>query len=92
MNENLDAFGTSMSKVEREIEQVLRPDGSFGWFSDIPPMEGALSGGETGRAAEAGGEATENGRLIAAPTNSTGSQVLNQWRGSGSGKRRWSIR
>ena len=32
MNENLDAFGTSMSKVEREIEQVLRPD-AFGSFA-----------------------------------------------------------
>jgi len=26
MNENLDAYGTSMSKAEKEIEQVLRPD------------------------------------------------------------------
>lgn len=26
MNENLDAYGTSMSNAEKEIEQVLRPD------------------------------------------------------------------
>ena len=26
MNEDLDAYGTSMSKAEKEIEQVLRPD------------------------------------------------------------------
>ena len=26
MNENLDAYGTSMSKAEKELEQVLRPD------------------------------------------------------------------
>ena len=26
MNENLDAYGTSMSKAEKEIEQVIRPD------------------------------------------------------------------
>lgn len=39
MNENLDAYGSSMSKQEREIERVLRPDA----FSSFAGQEQVVS-------------------------------------------------